>query len=100
MTDPDRPSDPADPAGAKRPGGTPPPGRKLKGPFVASCEPGKYAWCRCEKSARYPYCDGTHRGTEITPLKVVLERATTVVWCACGLSQNAPYCDGSHTRLH
>lgn len=43
-------------------------------------------------------CDGTHRGTEHTPLKIVLERDTTVVWCACGGTGNPPYCDGSHTR--
>lgn len=74
-----------------------PPGRKQRGPFVDTCEPGKHAWCRCEKSARYPYCDGSHRGSEITPLKVVLEKACTVVWCACGQSKNAPFCDGSHS---
>lgn len=82
-----------------RPGGLPPPGRKQKGPYVAKCEPGKYAWCRCEKSATYPYCDGTHRGTDVTPLKVVIDAPSTVVWCACGASQNAPFCDGSHGRL-
>ena len=82
-----------------RPSGTPPPGRKQKGPFVAKCEAGKYAWCRCERSAQYPYCDGTHRGSEVSPIKVVFDEPRTVIWCACGLSQNAPYCDGSHSRL-
>jgi CDGSH-type Zn-finger protein len=76
-----------------------PPGKKQKGPFVDSCEAGKFAWCRCDQSARYPYCDGTHRGTEFTPLKVVLEKRCTVVWCACGASGNKPFCDGSHSRL-
>ena len=52
-----------------------PPGRPQKGPFVARCGPGKLAWCRCLRSARYPYCDGTHRGSEDKPLKIVLEEA-------------------------
>ncbi|MEC7583371.1 MAG: CDGSH iron-sulfur domain-containing protein [Planctomycetota bacterium] len=83
----------------KRPSGPEPPGRKLKGPFVAYCEPGKYAWCRCGKSARYPYCDGTHRDSDVTPVKVVVEEAKTLVWCACGATNNPPFCDGSHGRL-
>jgi len=76
-----------------------PPGRRQKGPFVDRCPPGRYAWCRCGRSARYPYCDGTHRGSEHTPLKVDLREEQTVVWCACGKSRNAPYCDGTHAGL-
>lgn len=80
-------------------GGCPPPGRKQKGPFVARCEPGKYAWCRCARSATYPYCDGTHRGSDITPLKLAIDTPRTVVWCACGSTRNPPFCDGTHAAL-
>ncbi len=76
-----------------------PPGRRIKGPFVEHCEPGKYAWCRCGASSTYPHCDGTHRGTGQTPCKIVLEKAGTIVWCACGATGNEPFCDGSHTRV-
>lgn len=76
-----------------------PPGKPQRGPFVVRCEPGKYAWCRCKQSKSYPYCDGTHRGTEHTPLKVTLEQGNMVAWCCCGNSKNAPFCDGSHARL-
>jgi CDGSH-type Zn-finger protein len=76
-----------------------PPGRKQKGPYVTHCEPGKYAWCQCGRSNTYPYCDGTHRGSSFTPLKIVIEDARTVVWCACGTTGNPPFCDGSHARL-
>ena len=77
----------------------PPPGRPQRGPYVQRCAAGKHAWCRCQRSKTYPLCDGTHRGSEFTPLKIVLAEPTTVVWCACGRSGNAPFCDGSHGRL-
>lgn len=76
-----------------------PPGRKQKGPFVDQCSAGKHAWCRCARSATYPYCDGSHRDTDLTPLKIVLDKPCTVIWCACGESGNKPFCDGTHTRL-
>ena len=76
-----------------------PPGKTQRGPFVVRCEAGKYAYCRCKMSKGFPYCDGTHRGSEVTPLKVVLEQSTMVAWCCCGTSKNLPYCDGSHARL-
>lgn len=76
-----------------------PPGRVQGGPFVDQCPPGKYAWCQCTRSASYPYCDGTHRGSDATPLKITLDKECCVVWCACGKSNNKPFCDGSHSRL-
>ncbi len=76
-----------------------PPGRVTKGPFVDRCGPGRYAWCRCKASATFPYCDGTHRGTDTTPLKVSFDEARTVVWCGCGRTGNPPYCDGTHGSL-
>lgn len=91
----------ADEKGERPKGRAQPPGRVTKGPFVDHCEAGKHAWCQCARSARYPYCDGTHRDDDAgpKPLKVVLETARTVVWCACGKSGNAPFCDGTHGRL-
>lgn len=73
-----------------------PPGHKQNGPFVDDCAAGKYAWCRCGHSQRYPYCDGTHRGSDVTPIKVVFETPCRVAWCACGRTGTAPFCDGSH----
>jgi len=72
-----------------------------KGPFVDQCEAGKHAWCRCERSGRYPYCDGTHRDAADgpKPLKVVFDESRSVVWCACGKTGNPPFCDGTHAGL-
>ena len=63
---------------------------------MQECAAGKHAWCNCTKSSTYPLCDGTHRGTETKPIKVVFEQPRTVAWCACGRSGTKPFCDGSH----
>ncbi len=77
---------------------TEPPGHPQRGPYVVECAAGKHAWCRCGRSGRYPLCDGAHRGSDVTPIKVVFEASRTVAWCCCGKSGNAPFCDGAHAR--
>ena len=69
------------------------------------CAAGKHAWCRCQRSASYPLCDGSHRAAPAadgapapTPLKVTFDAPRRVAWCACGKTSNAPFCDGSHAR--
>ncbi|MDP6930352.1 MAG: CDGSH iron-sulfur domain-containing protein [Planctomycetota bacterium] len=82
-----------------------PPGKRQNRPFVTLCEPGKYAYCTCRQSKRYPFCDGTHReysdgeGKVYSPIKVLLDEERRVAWCACGASGKMPYCDGSHADL-
>ena len=29
-----------------------------------------YYWCSCGKSAKQPFCDGSHKGTEFTPSSI------------------------------
>ena len=76
-----------------------PPGKPGTGPFIVDCPAGKYAYCRCKRSSRFPYCDGTHVGSELRPLKIIFEEARRVAWCACGNSGDKPFCDGSHAEL-
>ena len=70
-----------------------------KAPMVQKAEPGTYWWCACGQSQRQPFCDGSHKGTGLAPLKVEITQAGTVTWCACKHSKKAPFCDGSHAKL-
>ena len=88
-----------------QPTDNPPPGRPQSGPYVAECAAGKHAWCRCQRSATYPLCDGSHRAAPAadgapapTPLKVTFDAPRRVAWCACGKTGNPPFCDGTHAR--
>lgn len=56
-------------------------------------------WCACGLSKNQPYCDGSHRTTDITPKKFVAEESGDAYLCMCKHSKNAPYCDGTHTKL-
>jgi CDGSH-type Zn-finger protein len=68
-------------------------------PYVMEVEPGKYAWCRCGRSNKQPYCDGSHKGTGIAPEVVEITEKRNVAWCGCKRTGNAPFCDGAHKNL-
>jgi len=56
-------------------------------------------WCACGLSKNQPYCDGSHRTTDITPKKFIAEETGDAYLCMCKHSKNAPYCDGTHAKL-
>ena len=71
-----------------------------KGPYAVEVEASKtYSWCSCGKSAKQPFCDGTHRGSEFTPVKFEATETKTVYLCGCKHTGNPPFCDGSHNKL-
>jgi CDGSH-type Zn-finger protein len=70
-----------------------------KKPAVLELEPGDYWWCSCGRSQNQPYCDGSHKGTDFTPLKFTIEEKKRVALCQCKYTQNPPFCDGSHSSL-
>ena len=57
-------------------------------------------WCACGRSARQPYCDGSHKATGFSPLRLTAARDDEeVLLCVCKRTKNPPYCDGSHNAL-
>lgn len=70
-----------------------------KRPAVVDLEAGTYWWCRCGRSQNQPFCDGSHKVTDFSPEKIVVEEKRKVVLCQCKHTRNAPYCDNSHRNL-
>jgi len=71
-----------------------------KSPYKIDVEAGKtYWWCACGRSARQPFCDGSHKGTGIEPLKYAAESSRPVFFCGCKATAKTPLCDGSHNKL-
>ncbi len=68
-------------------------------PIVIELEPGEYWWCRCGRSTNQPYCDGSHKGCGIEPLKFELSEKKRVALCTCKATGKEPFCDGSHKGL-
>ena len=58
-----------------------------------------YWWCACGKSANQPFRDGSHKGSEFTPVKFDAQSTTKAWFCACKHSNKAPLCDGTHKTL-
>jgi CDGSH-type Zn-finger protein len=71
-----------------------------KGPFKVEVEAGKtYWWCVCGRSAKQPFCDGSHKRTDLSPQKWVAGKSGPAWFCGCKRSATEPLCDGSHKAL-
>ena len=68
-------------------------------PLPLEVEPGTHWWCACGRSSHPPFCDGSHKGTGLQPVKYVTTERSKLWWCQCKHSANPPLCDGSHKNL-
>ena len=69
-------------------------------PFLVSIEEGKrYFWCACGRSKAQPFCDGSHAGTGIAPVRFTAEKSEDVLLCGCKHTKAGPFCDGAHNNL-
>ena len=72
-------------------------GRK---PLPINVEAGKsYWWCACGRSKSQPFCYGSHKGSEFSPIQYDATESKTVFFCGCKHSGSKPFCDGTHSRL-
>lgn len=63
-------------------------------------EAGKnYFWCACGRSGNQPFCDGSYKGTNFTPVKYTAEKKEWVWFCGCKHTGTPPLCDGTHKTL-
>lgn len=74
------------------------PKRAGDAPIPVDVEEGKtYYWCSCGQSKNQPYCDGSHAGTDFTPVEFKATASKKVFFCACKATKNQPFCDGAHS---
>jgi CDGSH-type Zn-finger protein len=70
-----------------------------KAPYAVDLTPGDYWWCACGLSKKQPFCDGSHKVTDIVPLKFSVTVAEKKFMCGCKASKTKPFCDGTHKSL-
>ena len=70
-----------------------------KAPIAVELQPGKYAWCACGKSQKQPFCDGSHKGSGMSPQLFEITEAKKYFMCNCKHTHNAPFCDGTHNKI-
>jgi CDGSH-type Zn-finger protein len=71
-----------------------------KSPYAVEVEAGKtYHWCACGRSKAQPFCDGSHKGTGLTPLAVTPDKTGKSFFCGCKRSGKGALCDGTHKSL-
>lgn len=68
-------------------------------PYALELEAGEYWWCACGRSSNQPFCDGSHKGSEFTPVRLELAEKTRVWLCGCKRTGKPPHCDGTHKQL-
>ncbi len=75
--------------------------KKINNPIQIKVEEDKtYYWCSCGKSTNQPFCDGSHKNTKFTPVKLESTKKEELYFCGCKETNNPPFCDGSHLKIN
>ena len=75
--------------------------KKINTPIAIKVKDNKvYFWCSCGKSAQQPFCDGSHKNTKFSPVKLESLKNEEIHFCGCKETNNPPFCDGSHLRIN
>lgn len=56
-------------------------------------------WCACRRCKTQPFCDDSHKGTDFTPVDLVIEDKQPVWICGCRRSDDNPMCNDTHNEL-
>jgi CDGSH-type Zn-finger protein len=74
--------------------------KKINTPIAIKVKDNKvYFWCSCGKSAQQPFCDGSHKNTKFSPVKLESLKNEELHFCGCKETNNPPFCDGSHLKF-
>ena len=57
-----------------------------------------YFWCSCGLSSKQPFCDGSHKNTEFSPVKFIADETKKMFFCTCKQTNNQPFCDSLHNK--
>jgi glutamate synthase domain-containing protein 2 len=69
-------------------------------PFAIEASKGDTkVFCMCGLSKKGPFCDGSHKTTDIKPQVLSFAEDKTLYICGCRQSGKQPYCDGSHKQI-
>ncbi|MFD0860894.1 CDGSH iron-sulfur domain-containing protein [Sungkyunkwania multivorans] len=75
------------------------PKRAGDAPIALDLKAGKrYSWCSCGLSKEQPLCDGSHKGTNFTPILYKCPEDETKWFCTCKATNGQPFCDGTHNK--
>ena len=71
-----------------------------RSPYMIEVEAGKsYWWCACGQSKNQPFCDGSHKGSNFSPVEYKSEAEGKAFFCGCKRSGKQPLCDGTHKSV-